>query len=94
MSETVTIRLPDRFDYAYHRQFSENYQSYLGSQTVSELILDFSQVGYLDSAALGMMVLLQKKISSEGKKVKIKGARGTTMEILRMANMQNIFEFI
>lgn len=94
MSEVATIRLPDRFDYAYHRQFSESYQSYLGSQTVSELILDFSQVGYLDSSALGMIVLLQKKCSNEGKKVKIKGARGTTMEILRMANMQNIIEFI
>lgn len=94
MSEIATIRLPDRFDYSYHRQFGESYQQYLGSQTVSELVLDFSQVGYLDSSALGMIVLLQKKCGNEGKKVKIKGARGTTLEILRMANMQNIIEFI
>lgn len=94
MSETVNIRLPDRFDYAYHRQFSETYQPYLGNEAVTELVLDFSQVGYLDSSALGMMVLLQKKCSGEGKKVKIKAARGTTLEILKMANMQNIIEFI
>lgn len=94
MSETATIRLPDRFDYAYHRQFSDSYQHYLGNDAISEVVLDFSQVGYLDSSALGMIVLLQKKCSGEGKKVKIKAARGTTLEILKMANMQNIAEFI
>lgn len=94
MSETATIRLPDRFDYAYHRQFSESYLPYIGNEAVSELVLEFSKVGYLDSSALGMMVLLHKKCSSEGKKIKIKGARGTTLEILKMANMQNIVEFI
>jgi len=94
MSEIVTLRLPDRFDYAYHRQFSDSYQQYLGNGAVSQLVLDFSQVGYLDSSALGMIVLLQKKCSGEGKKVSIKGARGTTLEILKMANMQNIVEFI
>lgn len=94
MSETAIIRLPDRFDYAYHRQFSESYQPHLGNEAITEVVLDFSQVGYLDSSALGMIVLLHKKCSSEGKKVKIKGARGTTLEILKMANMQNIVEFI
>jgi HptB-dependent secretion and biofilm anti anti-sigma factor len=59
-----------------------------------EIVLDFSQVEYLDSSALGMMVLLQKKASGQNIKVKIKGARGATDDILKMANMQKLFEFI
>ena len=48
----------------------------------------------MDSWALGMIVLLQKKCAGQLKKVKIKGASGATDEILKMANMQKLFEFI
>lgn len=94
MSEAEIIRLPNRFDYSYHRQFGDLYTPIIEEATCSEIILDFSQVEYLDSSALGMMVLLQKKSSGKYIKVKIKGARGATEEILKMANMQKIFEFI
>lgn len=94
MSELETLRLPSRFDYSYHRQFGEMYAPLIDSAECKEIILDFSQVEYLDSSALGMMVLLQKKFSSNNRKIKIKGARGATEEILKMANMQKIFDFI
>lgn len=94
MSDTEILRLPSRFDYSYHRQFGELYTPLVESSNCREIILDFSQVEYLDSSALGMMVLLQKRASGQSKKVKIKGARGATDEILKMANMQKIFEFI
>ncbi len=94
MTEVETLRLPSRFDYSYHRQFGEMYAPMVESAICKEIILDFTQVEYLDSSALGMMVLLQKKFSTNNRKIKIKGARGATEEILKMANMQKIFEFI
>ncbi len=94
MSDIETLRLPSRFDYSYHRQFSELYNPVVENAQCTQIILDFSQVEYLDSSALGMMVLLQKKAAGNAIKVKIKGARGATDEILKMANMQKIFEFI
>lgn len=94
MSEIEVLRLPSRFDYSYHRQFGEQYAPLVEGVACKEIVLDFSQVEYLDSSALGMMVLLQKKASGQAIKVKIKGARGATDEILKMANMQRIFEFI
>ena len=94
MSDIEIIRLPSRFDYSYHRQFGEQYTPLIESVVCKEIIMDFSQVEYLDSSALGMMVLLQKKAAGQSIKVKIKGARGATDEILKMANMQKIFEFV
>lgn len=94
MSEIATLRLPSRFDYSYHRQFGELYSPFLDSPVCKEILLDFNQVEYIDSSALGMLVLLHKKFSSQTKKVKIKGARGATDEILKMANMQKLFEFL
>lgn len=94
MSETETLRLPSSFDYSYHRQFSDQYTAFIESGTCKEILLDFSQVEYLDSSALGMMVLLQKRASALNIKVRLKGARGATDEILKMANMQKIFDFV
>ncbi|GGY63071.1 chemotaxis locus anti-sigma factor antagonist [Cellvibrio zantedeschiae] len=94
MSGIEIIRLPSRFDYSFHRQFGDLYTPLIEGGECDDIILDFSQVEYLDSSALGMMVLLQKKSSVNNIKVKIKGARGATDEILKMANMQKIFEFI
>jgi anti-anti-sigma factor len=94
MSEIETLRLPSRFDYSYHRQFGEMYTPFIENSVCKEIILDFTQVEYLDSSALGMMVLLHKKFSTHNRKVRIKSARGATEEILKMANMQKIFEFI
>ncbi|MFO1390219.1 STAS domain-containing protein [Cellvibrio sp.] len=94
MSETESLRLPASFDYSYHRQFSEQYTRLLENGTCKEILLDFSQVEYLDSSALGMMVLLQKRAAAQQIKVRVKGARGATDEILKMANMQKMFEFL
>jgi anti-anti-sigma factor len=94
MADSDVLRLPSRFDYSYHRQFGELYSPLIDSAACKEIVLDMSQVEYLDSSALGMMVLLQKKCAGQLKKVKIKGASGATDEILKMANMQKLFEFI
>ena len=94
MSETEIIKLPNRFDYGTHRAFTENSTNAMNAPDVGEIILDFSLVEYLDSSALGMMVLFQKKALDKKIKVKIKGAKGATGDILDMANMQKMFDFI
>jgi len=94
MSDHEIIKLPSRFDYSYHQDFLAAYLPALNDPDKVKLILDFSRVEYLDSSALGMMVMLQKKFNQVGKVVQIKSASGATEEILTMANMQRIFEFI
>ena len=73
MSELETLRLPSRFDYSFHRQFGEMYTPIVEGSDCNEIILDFTQVEYLDSSALGMMVLLQKKFSGKNGRIKIPG---------------------
>jgi HptB-dependent secretion and biofilm anti anti-sigma factor len=94
MQDSNVIYLPSRFDYDYHKQFSTAYSSIVDDTTIKEIILDFSRVEYLDSSALGMMVMFHKKAAATSKVAKIRGARGVTKEILSMANMQKIFDFM
>ncbi len=94
MTDTKSISLPSRFDYSYHKAFTEAYSELLNSKAISQIIVDFSRVEYVDSSGLGMLVMLQKKAAAQQKKVKIKGAKGATEEVLIVANMQKLFEFI
>jgi anti-anti-sigma regulatory factor len=48
---------------------------------------------YLDSSALGMMVLLQKKAKTANIAVAIRGAKSTAEDILKMANFHKLFSF-
>jgi anti-anti-sigma factor len=91
MSEK-SIQIPERFDFGYHKEFTDQYQALLEDPAVSEIALDFSHVGYLDSSALGMMVLFQKKAKGKNISIKIKDAQDSAKEILEIANFDRLFE--
>lgn len=94
MSENTNILLPNRFDYGYHKEFQRLCEESIESELCKSIVLDFSRVEYLDSAALGMMMMWQKRAMTSNKKMMIKGAKGATAQILEMANMKRIFEYI
>ncbi|MBF7074321.1 STAS domain-containing protein [Glaciecola sp. MH2013] len=91
MSEK-SLQIPERFDFGYHKEFTEQYQQILEDKGVTQIALDFSRVGYLDSSALGMMVLFQKKAKSQNVAVRIRGAKESAKEILQIANFDRLFE--
>ena len=91
MSENSTIRLSNRFDFSQHKVFSGQCEEIFANTNLRQLDLDFSQVQYLDSSALGMLVLLAKKAAAHGVVVKLRGAQGTAKDILDMANMHKLF---
>jgi anti-anti-sigma factor len=91
MSEKA-IQIPERFDFGYHKEFTDQYQALLSDPGVTEIALDFSRVGYLDSSALGMMVLFQKKAKGKNISVRIKDAKDSAKEILEIANFDRLFE--
>ncbi|MDP4528498.1 STAS domain-containing protein [Alkalimonas delamerensis] len=93
MSEHRTIRLPERFDFSYHKNFNAQYEPLLTERGIKSLELDFSQVNYLDSSALGMMVLLAKKMQGVGVGLSITGAHGTAKDIIEMANLHKLYTF-
>jgi len=90
MSSVKVARLPEKFDFSYHKKFNDEMDAALKDPQVSDIDLDFSAVSYLDSAALGMIVYLHKKASSVNKSIAIIHATGTAAEILKVANIERI----
>lgn len=94
MSNHANVLLPNQFDYGYHKEFQRQCTEYIDNAAIDGIVFDFSRVEYLDSSALGMMLMWQRRAAAAHKKMMIKGAKGATAQILAMANMQRIFEYI
>lgn len=88
---SATLALEGRFDFNSHRDFRGAYDGLLGDPAMREIVIDFARVDYLDSSALGMLLLLREKAESSGKSVALAGLQGTVKQVLEIANFQRLF---
>ncbi len=87
----TTVKLQGRFDFNAHRDFREAIDQALGVSEATELTVDLAEVDYLDSSALGMLLMLRDKARGAGKAVSIANARGTVKQVLDIANFGKLF---
>jgi anti-anti-sigma factor len=92
MSDSRTIVIPERFDFSQHKTFTEQSNQLIQDEQVKTVILDFSRTSYLDSSALGMLVLLKKKAKVKAINTIIRGAKDNAKDILLIANFNQLFE--
>ena len=87
----LTLKLSGRFDFNAHRDFRQAYEVALDSGMTNTLEIDFRKVDYLDSSALGMLLLLREKAEASGKRVLLSGVQGTVKQVLDIANFGKLF---
>jgi anti-anti-sigma factor len=88
---TARIRLTGRFDFSAHRAFRESYSSALDTSAVQEVEIDLGQVDYMDSSALGMLLMLREKAQAANKRVCLSNCRGPVRQVLEIANFSKLF---
>lgn len=89
-ASTVSLHPATRFDFNSFRDFRKDYDVALGNPSVSLLIVDMTNVQYIDSAALGILLLRDHAINAN-KRVEIHNLHGIAKEVLEIANFQKIF---
>ncbi|MEW6677373.1 MAG: STAS domain-containing protein [Pseudomonadota bacterium] len=87
----LTLALSGRFDFHSHREFRAAYEKALESSSARVLAVNFRGVDYLDSSALGMLLLLKEKAESSGKQVELTELHGTVKQVLDIANFGKLF---
>jgi HptB-dependent secretion and biofilm anti anti-sigma factor len=87
----AVVVLRGRFDFNAHRAFRNSCNSPLASLAVRELELDLGGVEYLDSSALGMLLLLKERADEVRKPVVLSNCRGIVKEALTSASFDKIF---
>lgn len=88
------IHLRGRFDFGSHREFKSSYEAPLSAAEVSELLIDMSGVEYLDSSALGMLLILKERAGAQNKRVAITNCRGAVKQVLDIANFSKLFQIV
>jgi len=83
-----TIKIQGRFDFSVQAEFREAYEKVPGSLS---FILDMSGADYMDSAALGMLLLLRDYAGGEESKIELIRCTGEIKNILEISNFQKLF---
>ena len=85
----LTIGIKGRFDFASHQLFSQAYED--KGDNIAHYRLDMRDVTYLDSSALGMLLLL-KDYCRNNAKISIVNCSDEVKKIFEIANFQQLFE--
>ena len=87
----ATLYMKGRFDFSAHRSFKDAYDSLLQQKNITSLEINLAEVAYMDSSALGMLLLLHERAQAESKEVVLSRANSTVMQILDIANFGKLF---
>lgn len=88
----AVISLSGRFDYAVLREFSDAVTRALESMDLREIQVDLGGVAYLDSAALGMLLVLRDKALGVNRVVTLANCKGSVKQVLDIANFSELFQ--
>ena len=87
----VTINLPEKFDFRIHREFRAAYEQ-KGNENKS-FIINLQNTKYMDSSALGMLLLLREFTGNESgtERIKIINACDDVRDIFRISKFEKLF---
>lgn len=85
------ISMSGRFDFQVHREFKDAYTTQLANAAVREIEIEMSKVDYLDSSALGMLILLNERAKESKKSITLLTPSAVVAQVLEVANFSKIF---
>jgi anti-anti-sigma factor len=85
-SNAVEIRVTGRFDFSMHRRFREVWSEAGHAPTC---VVNLRDTSYVDSSALGMLLLLREDYG----KVMIKDCPDSVRKVFSIARFDSLFEF-
>jgi len=91
LGNVARIDMYGRFDFQVHREFKDAYTPLLDNSAVREIEIEMSRVDYLDSSALGMLMLLNERAKAASKPVTLLNTSGVVSQVLGVANFSKIF---
>jgi len=87
---TVKIDISGRFDFSCHKKFRDAYRN-APSGKGNNFVINMSGTEYIDSSALGMLLLLREHAGSDDSQVTLQGCRKDVKDILVVSNFDKLF---
>lgn len=90
-NNSALIQLVGRFEFNAHREFRAAVRHALEMDGVDSVAVDMNRVSYLDSSALGMLLVLRDKASGAKRSVTLAGVTPGVRQVLDIANFGKLF---
>lgn len=90
--QTGRIDFIDKFDFHVHRDFKRAYMEMLKNPAVHEIEIGMQHLIRLDSAALGMLILLRERATEVNKSVVLANPTSFVLKLLEVANFDKLFQ--
>lgn len=88
------VSLSGRFDFNRHRDFRAACDALLENSAVQLVRVDLGQVDYMDSSALGMLLMLRDKVVAGHKQIELANVQGSVRQVLEIANFGKLFRIL
>ncbi len=86
----LTIAIKGRFDFGSHQMFRDAYERFY---KVPDLyVVDLKETTYMDSSALGMLLLLRDHAGGEAAEVQVINSNSDVRKILAISNFDKLFD--
>jgi len=83
------IHIEGRFDFSSHQDFSSAYEQ--ADPFPEQYVVDMRSTTYLDSSALGMLLLLRDHAGGDHAKISIVNCNEDVRKILTISNFEQLF---
>lgn len=87
--DELTICIEGRFDFSAHQEFRDSYER--NDVDPSCYVVDLNRTTYLDSSALGMLLLLRDHAGGDSAEIKIVNCNRDVKKILTISNFEQLF---
>lgn len=88
--QELTIAIQGRFDFGAHQEFRDAYERVEG--TPKRYQVDLQGTTYLDSSALGMLLLLRDHAGGDHAQIRLLNCNGDVRKILAISNFEQLFQ--
>lgn len=86
-----SIFMEGRFDFLVHREFKQAYTDMLNDPLISEIEVNLQHLDFMDSTALGMLLLLRERVNAVNKIITLSNPSKIASKLLWVANFDKQF---
>ncbi|AZF11881.1 Anti-sigma B factor antagonist RsbV [Pseudomonas sp. R2-37-08W] len=86
----LTITIKGRFDFGSHQAFRDAYERFY--KVPESYVVDLKETTYMDSSALGMLLLLRDHAGGDNSDVRVTNSNTDVRKILAISNFDKLFD--
>jgi len=88
----LTISVKGRFDFGKHQDFRDAYERRGEGQKPDSVVVDLKDATYLDSSALGMLLMLRDHVGGDDSDIRVVNTNSDVRTILAISNFDKLFD--